>query len=1106
MARNIKTGVLVTADASGAVKALNLTEEKLDQLNATTKKTGNQTRKLKKETGETSGQMVSLSQAAALAGTALAAMGINSLVDDFIEVNTETDKLRGSLVTVTGDATLAAQAFGAIEEFAKTTPFTLNQSVEAFIKMKNLGLQPTEEALTSFGNTAAAQGKQLSDFIEAVADASTNEFERLKEFGIKSQQQGDQVTFTFQGVETTIEKSSENIVQYLQNVGDVAFAGAMSEQMQRLPGLFANLEDAADNVFRTFGDAGATFIAQDILGSMIADTNDLAETTDEAFEFMVAAVGHFANALQGLEIITKSVVNFTRFMAIQELKAIDWLVEQAIELINLIPGVDIDYDGSTLNIFIESMQKDLDATAAEITALMETELASDNWDDYVRTVRNRVEDAKAETKSLNETLEDINNTMNMGEEGANRFATGLTLLEKKASDADKTMKGLGKSFERTFGDLLTGAIDSMDEFFDRLGGMAQRLASELALTGLKGLLSGGGGLAVAGASGAAAAGGTAGTAATAAGGTSLGNAAGFLGAGLFADGALTTGLYEQFGSLFGSESASAAHGVLADGGLTSTAPGTAGSLGSNIASFAGSALASLGAGMIGSQIGNIVGEALFGKQAESAIGAAAGGTIGALVGGPIGAGIGSLIGSFADVLFGGDGKKRVNLGVQAGGQIHSQVQRTEIGESGLALSSVTKRTGAAGVGAANDLLAAFVDIDERLVSIANAADVVIDLAGAVLSGKGTEAGIGPKPHNRSFFGSAEFNQLNQADLEASADEFVAAWLMEVNDQLPRRAALILDGVRGTADELVAAFEAALNIEELIDIDVVERTEDAMRALGTAQLDLMQRYQEATAELKVMAGELDSSAESIVDLSGALTNQKVIAATLAVAFHSLSDSVSASIALSIDAIAEQVLNDEELYTQRRAQIAELMGELGHAVSPEEIGSLVGQITQLSRSAFALVGEGERDVQAPEFIAFLQSVETIAEAQIAAGLALLAAEEGAASALLNESIDGLTEATAALAASTADFSGLDINAIINAAAGAGIDLSFLATVATTFNVAAGNINAAATTLATTTGPAVDITVNGAPVAPGVGPGIYGPGGQVSIDWLNLTGINF
>ena len=84
--------------------------------------------------------------------------------------------------------------------------------------MKSLGLVPTESALKSFGNTSAAMGKDLTQMIEAVADATTGEFERLKEFGIKAKQNGDEVSLTFQGVTTTIGNNAQEITRYLLGI------------------------------------------------------------------------------------------------------------------------------------------------------------------------------------------------------------------------------------------------------------------------------------------------------------------------------------------------------------------------------------------------------------------------------------------------------------------------------------------------------------------------------------------------------------------------------------------------------------------------------------------------------------------------------------------------------------------------------------------------------------------------------------------------------------------------------------------------------------------------------------------------------------------------
>ena len=64
--------------------------------------------------------------------------------------------------------------------------------------------------------------KTLNQMIEAVADAATGEFERLKEFGIKAKSEGDKVSFIFRGVTTTVKKESNAIQNYYQPYNWVA--------------------------------------------------------------------------------------------------------------------------------------------------------------------------------------------------------------------------------------------------------------------------------------------------------------------------------------------------------------------------------------------------------------------------------------------------------------------------------------------------------------------------------------------------------------------------------------------------------------------------------------------------------------------------------------------------------------------------------------------------------------------------------------------------------------------------------------------------------------------------------------------------------------------
>lgn len=177
-------------------------------------------------------------------------------IDRLINTQRTFDKLNAGLITATGSAEGAAAAFDSLQKFAKETPYGLEQSVGAFIKLTNLGLKPSEAALTSYGNTAAAMGKDLDQMIEAVADATTGEFERLKEFGIKASQENGKVSLTFKGQTTTIRNNAKEIEKYLLNLGNVDFAGAMENRMKTLDGSIANLEDTMDGLFLKVSQSG----------------------------------------------------------------------------------------------------------------------------------------------------------------------------------------------------------------------------------------------------------------------------------------------------------------------------------------------------------------------------------------------------------------------------------------------------------------------------------------------------------------------------------------------------------------------------------------------------------------------------------------------------------------------------------------------------------------------------------------------------------------------------------------------------------------------------------------------------------------------------------
>lgn len=232
-----------------------------------------------------------LKQASYLAGTFLGFKGVSGTFNAVFEANKSFEQLSGSLKTVTGSIEAAEQAFALIEKFAIDTPYQLNEIVEAFIQLKALGLEPSEAALTSYGNTASAFSKNILDFVGAVAAATVGEFERLKTFGIKARVLTDEVSFTFAGTTTKVKKNAADIEKYLRSLGDVNFAGAMSEQMKTMNGVLSNIEDGFEKIYRDIGTNGLN----EALKSTFAQFNELVERSGN----MAPAIGQtLANTVE----------------------------------------------------------------------------------------------------------------------------------------------------------------------------------------------------------------------------------------------------------------------------------------------------------------------------------------------------------------------------------------------------------------------------------------------------------------------------------------------------------------------------------------------------------------------------------------------------------------------------------------------------------------------------------------------------------------------------------------------------------------------------------------------------------------------------------------
>ena len=201
----------------------------------------------------------SLIRIGAVAATAAAA-GMAALGKSVISTSAQFESYAATLETIEGSSEKARAALSWVANFGKTTPYEVGEVTEAFVRLKAYGLDPMDGTLSAVGDAASAMGKSLMQGVEAVADAATGEFERLKEFGIKSKQAGDNVTFTWsqngKALTKTVKKSSTEIIKFLkENMGE-RFSGAMMRQSKTWQGMVSNLSDTWVDFQRRVGDAG----------------------------------------------------------------------------------------------------------------------------------------------------------------------------------------------------------------------------------------------------------------------------------------------------------------------------------------------------------------------------------------------------------------------------------------------------------------------------------------------------------------------------------------------------------------------------------------------------------------------------------------------------------------------------------------------------------------------------------------------------------------------------------------------------------------------------------------------------------------------------------
>lgn len=273
------------SDLTEAQRRVNLsTQRGMKNFQALGKEIERHKKRIKDLNGATNGQASSLTAMAKQAGPALAAFfAVDKIISygkEVVAVTAKFEKFEAVLTNTLGSKSQAQKALNQIVDFAAKTPFQVDELTDSFIKLANNGFRPTTQELTKLGDLAASKGKSFNQLTEAILDAQTFEFERLKEFGVRAQQSGNKVAFTFKGVKTEVDRTSDAVKDYILSLGDLeGVSGGMEAVSATLAGKLSNLEDNTTSLANAIGK-----ILSPAFKGIVDDTNDFVKSITSAIK------------------------------------------------------------------------------------------------------------------------------------------------------------------------------------------------------------------------------------------------------------------------------------------------------------------------------------------------------------------------------------------------------------------------------------------------------------------------------------------------------------------------------------------------------------------------------------------------------------------------------------------------------------------------------------------------------------------------------------------------------------------------------------------------------------------------------------------------------
>jgi len=418
------------------------------------------------------------------AGVALLAMGAARLVGSIVNTVRTFEDLKATLVTIEGDAIKAGEAFELIRKFTAGTTFQLEEVSNAFVTFRNAGLSPTQDMMSEIGNIAAGMGKRFDDVAKAVFNATTGEFEMLKQLGIKVKVEGDNLTAIFRGTETKLKNNTDEILGFIRSIGKEEFAGALEARAETLSGAFSNFQDALAETAMELGEGGLKTELTEVARGMTAFISENKEAITTVGKFVGVTLGLLIDALG---MVAKAIFNVLHVLGI----VTNAIVDFGKSIMKYIPF--IDKQSSAMNDNVVAMRNMHEAYKVTVGATEEASVSIEEnaevvkeatksyafYEDGIIRIKDATKRAEKQQRAFEESIADdvilqaLKRTIGEGmtplEGKITAVAAGMQAFQNTASSALTDVIMGTKSLSDALGEIVNATLKAMIQGFINLG-------------------------------------------------------------------------------------------------------------------------------------------------------------------------------------------------------------------------------------------------------------------------------------------------------------------------------------------------------------------------------------------------------------------------------------------------------------------------------------------------------------------------------------------------------------------------------------------------------------------------------------------------------------